>query len=109
MELSPLDYSGAAAGAAVVPPSSSSAAAASSSSSRNNVVVTTNVPADNDTAGMATAAATAANQQRVQISRIINFTLFFVMSAVIMGVVFVGVPSYGVFGDEYLWMKYQVR
>jgi hypothetical protein len=26
-----------------------------------------------------------------------------------MGVVFVGVPSYGVFGDEYLWMKYQVR
>ena len=108
MELPPLDYSGAAAGAAVVPPSSSSAAAASSSSSRNNVVVTTNVPADNDTAGMATAA-TAANQQRVQISRIINFTLFFVMSAVIMGVVFVGVPSYGVFGDEYLWMKYQVR
>jgi hypothetical protein len=53
--------------------------------------------------------ATAANQKRVQISRIINFTLFFVMSAVILGVVFVGVPSYGVFGDEYLWMKYQVR
>ena len=100
MELPPLDYSGgAAAGAAVVPPSSSSATAAKLSS------VTTNVPADNDTAGMAT----AANQQRVQISRIINFTLFFVMSAVIMGVVFVGVPSYGVFGDEYLWMKYQVR
>jgi hypothetical protein len=102
MELPPLDYSGAAAGAAVVPPSSSSATAAKLSS------VTTNVPADNDTAGMATAAA-AANQKRVQISRIINFTLFFVMSAVILGVVFVGVPSYGVFGDEYLWMKYQVR
>ena len=100
MELPPLDYSGgAAAGAAVVPPSSSSATAAKLSS------VTTNVPADNDTAGMAT----AANQKRVQISRIINFTLFFVMSAVILGVVFVGVPSYGVFGDEYLWMKYQVR
>ena len=101
MELPPLDYSGAAAGAAVVPPSSSSATAAKLSS------VTTNVPADNDTA--ADSAAAAANQQRVQISRIINFTLFFVMSAVIMGVVFVGVPSYGVFGDEYLWMKYQVR
>ena len=102
MELPPLDYSGgAAAGAAVVPPSSSSATAAKLSS------VTTNVPADNDTAADSSAA--AANQQRVQISRIINFTLFFVMSAVIMGVVFVGVPSYGVFGDEYLWMKYQVR
>lgn len=99
MELPPLDYSGA--GAAVVPPSSSSATAAKLSS------VTTNVPADNDTA--ADSAAAAANQQRVQISRIINFTLFFVTSAVIMGVVFVGVPSYGVFGDEYLWMKYQVR
>ena len=98
MELPPLDYSGGAAGAAVIPPSSSSATAAMLSS------VTTNVPADNDSA-----AATAANQQRVQISRIINFTLFFVTSAVIMGVVFVGVPSYGVFGDEYLWMKYQVR
>ena len=101
MELPPLDYSGGAAGAAVIPPSSSSATAAMLSS------VTTNVPADNDTA--ADSAAAAANQQRVQISRIINFTLFFVMSAVIMGVVFVGVPSYGVFGDEYLWMKYQVR
>jgi hypothetical protein len=98
MELPPLDYSGGAAGAAVIPPSSSSATAAKLSS------VTTNVPADNDSA-----AATAANQQRVQISRIINFTLFFVTSAVILGVVFVGVPSYGVFGDEYLWMKYQVR
>ena len=104
MELPPLDYSGA--GAAVVPPSSLSATAAALSSC-NNVVVTTNVPADNDTA--ADSAAAAANQQRVQISRIINFTLFFVMSAVILGVVFVGVPSYGVFGDEYLWMKYQVR
>lgn len=55
-------------------------------------------------------AAMHTQQQRhyVQVSRIINFTLFFVMSTVIVGAVFVGLPSYGVFGDEYLWMKYQV-
>jgi hypothetical protein len=38
----------------------------------------------------------------------INAALFLVSSAVIVRVVFLGMPSYGVFGDDYLWMKYQV-
>jgi hypothetical protein len=37
----------------------------------------------------------------------INAALFLVSSAVIVRVVFLGMPSYGVFGDDYLWMKYQ--
>ena len=82
MELPTLDHSGATAAAVVVP-------------------VCGNGQTLND-------AADDAFERRVRASRMINAALFLVASAVIVGVVFLGMPSYGVFGDEYLWMKYQV-
>jgi hypothetical protein len=88
MELPTLDHSGATTTAVVLPPSSYSSTAALGGNGR----------APNDDA----------LERRVRASRTINAALFLVSSAVIVGVVFLGVPSYGVFGDDYLWMKYQV-
>jgi hypothetical protein len=35
--------------------------------------------------------------------------LYMTTSSMVVGVMYVGVPAYGVFGDDYLWMRYQVR
>jgi len=74
MELPTLDHSGATTAAVVVPPCGNGQ--------------TLNDAADD------------AFERRVRASRMINAALFLVASAVIVGVIFLGTPSYGVFGNE---------
>ena len=48
-------------------------------------------------------------ERRIRLSRLWNLVLYMTTSSVVVGVMYVGVPAYGVFGDDYLWMRYQVR
>jgi hypothetical protein len=48
-------------------------------------------------------------ERRIRLSRLWNLVLYMMTSSMVVGVMYVGVPAYGVFGDDYLWMRYQVR
>ncbi len=45
----------------------------------------------------------------IRVSKLMNLVLYIFATMITLGAIFVGVPAYGVYGDDYLWMKYQVR
>lgn len=50
---------------------------------------------------------TAANESKIQNIKFVNATSFILTALMVMGVVLLGAREEGVFGDEFLWMKYQ--
>ena len=55
------------------------------------------------------ASASSKVERRIRLSRLCNLVLYMMTFSMVVGVMYVGVPAYGVFGDDYLWMRYQVR
>ena len=99
------------------PPAVVDPASSSSSSSANANVVSANVDNNEEEAMMmavnnsddAYSRKKEKFDTRVRMSKYINFGLYLLTTMIVLGVMYVGVPAYGVFGDDYLWMKYQVR
>ena len=67
------------------------------------------VSSDDAPGPMSESLASSKVERRIRLSRLCNLVLYMMTFSMVVGVMYVGVPAYGVFGDDYLWMRYQVR
>jgi hypothetical protein len=109
-EMPPVSAAAAAAAAAdIVPPPSPSVVVANTDDDEAMIASSSSDAPPSESDHHHHPSANSIVDRRVRLSRLSNLVLYMATTSMVVGVVYVGVPAYGVFGDDYLWMRYQVR